>query len=93
MKKAELERRLKNVPGWTLAAGGKRIEMILMTRRFADAIALVNRVARLAEAHDHHPDIDIRYTRVKLSLTTHDEGGLTDRDFRMAKEINGLLAG
>jgi 4a-hydroxytetrahydrobiopterin dehydratase len=48
----------------------------------------VNRVARLAEAANHHPDITINYNRVKLALTTHDEGGLTMKDFRLAGRIN-----
>jgi 4a-hydroxytetrahydrobiopterin dehydratase len=50
----------------------------------------VNRVARLAEAANHHPDITINYNRVKLALTTHDEGGLTMKDFRLAGRINKL---
>ena len=57
---------------------------------FVQAIRFVNRVARLAEAANHHPDITINYNRVKLSLTTHDEGGLTMKDFRLAGRINKL---
>ncbi len=60
--------------------------------QFADAIAFVNRVARIADEHDHHPDIDIRYRRLKVVLVSHDVGGLSDRDFRMAKLIDGLAA-
>jgi 4a-hydroxytetrahydrobiopterin dehydratase len=51
----------------------------------------VNRVARLAEAASHHPDITINYNRVRLALTTHDEGGLTEKDFKLAARINKLL--
>jgi len=51
----------------------------------------VNRVARLAEAANHHPDITISYNRVKLALTTHDEGGLTMKDFRLAGRINKFV--
>jgi 4a-hydroxytetrahydrobiopterin dehydratase len=51
----------------------------------------VNRVARVAEAANHHPDIAINYDKVKLSLTTHDEGGLTMKDFKLARKINGLV--
>ena len=93
LTKREIERKLHGVPGWTLSADGKRIEQQLFFRSFRDAMTLVAKVASLAEEHTHHPDIDIRYSRVKLSLTTHDEGALTERDFRLAKEINGLLAG
>ena len=57
---------------------------------FAQAMRFVNRVARLAEAANHHPDITINYNRVKLALTTHDEGGLTMKDFRLAGRINKL---
>ena len=57
---------------------------------FAQALRFVNRVARLAEAANHHPDITINYNRVKLALTTHDEGGLTMKDFRLACRINKL---
>ena len=58
----------------------------------ADAIAFVNRVATIADEHDHHPDIDIRYRRLKVVLVSHDVGGLSDRDFRMAKLIDELAA-
>ena len=57
---------------------------------FAQAMRFVNRVARLAEAANHHPDITINYNRVKLALTTHDEGGLTMKDFRLAGRISKL---
>ena len=50
-------------------------------------MAFVNRVAALAEAADHHPDIDIRYSKVTLALSTHDAGGLTARDFDLAEAI------
>ena len=52
-------------------------------------MAFVNRVAALAEAADHHPDIDIRYSKVTLTLSTHDAGGLTERDFSLAEKIRG----
>ena len=58
---------------------------------FAQAMRFVNRVARLAEAANHHPDITINYNRVKLALTTHDEGGLTMKDFGLAGRINKLV--
>ena len=50
----------------------------------------VNTVARLAEAANHHPDIVIMYNKVRLTLTTHDEGGLTEKDFKLARRINKL---
>lgn len=57
-----------------------------------DGIDLVRDVAELAEDHGHHPDIDIRWTEVTFSLTTHSAGGLTANDFRLAKEIDALVA-
>ncbi len=53
----------------------------------------LNRVAKLAEGMYHHPDIRISYNKVGLSLTTHDEGGLTRKDFRLARKINRLVKG
>jgi 4a-hydroxytetrahydrobiopterin dehydratase len=53
-------------------------------------IRFVNRLAKTAEAMNHHPDMWIKYNRIRLSLTTHDEGGLTSKDFRLAKKINRI---
>ena len=57
---------------------------------FRDALAFVNAVAELAEQRDHHPDIDIRYNRVVLRLTTHSAGGLTPMDMELARAIDAL---
>ena len=59
---------------------------------FRASLAFVNQVGELAEAAGHHPDIDIRYNRVRLALVTHDSGGLTAKDFGLARKINGLPA-
>lgn len=56
---------------------------------FRASLAFVNHVGELAEAAGHHPDIDIRYNRVRLALVTHDAGGLTAKDFDLARKING----
>lgn len=56
---------------------------------FAAAMWFVNRVAALAEAADHHPDIDIRYNKVTIALSTHSEGGITEKDVALAREIEG----
>jgi len=58
---------------------------------FSGAMRFVKRVARLAEAANHHPDITISYNKVRLALTTHDEGGLTEKDFMLARRINKLV--
>jgi len=67
--------------------------LVKVVRRddFAGALALVNAVGELAEAADHHPDIDIRWNTVTLRLTTHSAGGLTAKDLALAAEIDGLL--
>jgi 4a-hydroxytetrahydrobiopterin dehydratase len=61
--------------------------------RFADGIAFVQRVARAADAADHHPDIDIRYTKVTCALSTHDAGGITAADLALASAIEGIAEG
>jgi 4a-hydroxytetrahydrobiopterin dehydratase len=77
-----IESRLRKLPGWRVEAGE-----LVRTFEFADfraALRFVNNVGELAELAGHHPDIDIRYNRVRLALTTHDAGGLTDKDFDLA---------
>jgi 4a-hydroxytetrahydrobiopterin dehydratase len=81
----EIGRRLGALDGWSRS--GDAIERAYRFDSFADAMAFVNRVATLAEEADHHPDIDIRYDRVRLSLSTHSAGGLTARDFALAERI------
>ena len=58
---------------------------------FPEAIAFVTRIADRAEAANHHPDLDIRYRKVRVALSTHDAGGLTDQDFDLAAEIEACL--
>ena len=76
---------LKKLPGWTLKdeAIGKQYTW----PSFPDAIKFVNQVADLAEQADHHPDILINYRRVTLTLSTHSEGGITQKDFDLAAQI------
>jgi 4a-hydroxytetrahydrobiopterin dehydratase len=81
----EAAARARALPGWTLRGGALRRTFAFPS--FRDAIAFVQRVAELAEAADHHPDIDIRYDRVTLTLTTHEAGGLTAADFDLAARI------
>lgn len=69
--------------------------MLVRTFTFSDflaAIRFVNAVAEVAEAADHHPDIDIRYNKVTLALTTHDSGGLTEKDFALAAQADTIAA-
>jgi 4a-hydroxytetrahydrobiopterin dehydratase len=83
---AEIRRALKDVPGWK--SKGAVLRRTYQFKDFVAAMRFVERVARLAEKAWHHPDIDIRWNRVELALTTHDEGGLTEKDFALAKRFD-----
>ena len=76
---------METVPGWE--NNGKEITKAYKFKDFAEAMAFVNKVAGLAEAADHHPDIDIRYNKVRLMLSTHSAGSLTEKDFSLARQI------
>ena len=84
----EAQSRLAGLAGWKIEAGE-----LVKTFQFKDFVAslhFVNRVGELAEQAGHHPDIDIRYNRVRLALTTHDAGGLTQKDFDLATQAQKL---
>jgi len=81
----EIKTLLPRVPGWERR--GTEIRRTWSFPDFRAAMAFVNRVADLAEAANHHPDIDVRYSKVTLVLSTHDAGGLTARDFELAEKI------
>ena len=76
-------------PGWTL--GDALLERELTFKNFRVAMAFLNRLADVAEEQGHHPDIELRYNKVKLTLTTHKIGGLSRNDFVLAEKINRLL--
>ncbi len=82
---------LENHPDWTLARNGKAIERAFTFADFSEAFAFMARVALLAEKHDHHPEWSNVYNKVEIALTTHDAGGLSQRDVAMAAAIDGLL--
>jgi 4a-hydroxytetrahydrobiopterin dehydratase len=87
----EIKAALAEVPEWN-----KKAAIITRTYEFEDfpaAIKFVNALANVAEKAEHHPDIDIRWNKVTLSLTTHDEGGLTRKDFELAKRLDRLCVG
>ena len=79
---------LAGLGGWQ--STGDAITRTYQFGDFMQAVAFVNRVAPAAEAANHHPDIDIRYNRVIIGLTTHDEGGVTEKDVDLARRINAL---
>ena len=74
--------------GWITRDGA--LERTFVLSSFSDAIAFVNRVAELAEKEDHHPDIAVSYKKVTLRWTSHSEGGITDRDYALAEQSDGL---
>ena len=85
---SEITAALAALPGWTIA--GKAIERVFKFPDFVGAMAFVNRIADAAEKANHHPDITIHYNEVTLSLWSHDSGGVTKRDLKMAAAINAL---
>jgi 4a-hydroxytetrahydrobiopterin dehydratase len=81
---------LKAVPNWS-----KRAQTILRTFKFEgflECIAFVNQIARKAQKLNHHPDIDIRFNKVTLKLTTHHEGGITEKDFSLARQCDEVFS-
>ncbi|HUB51182.1 MAG TPA: 4a-hydroxytetrahydrobiopterin dehydratase [Terracidiphilus sp.] len=85
----DAERRLTGLPGWKIVSG--ELVNTFQFKDFREALAFVNRVGEAAESAGHHPDIDIRYNRVRLALVTHDAGGLTEKDFDLATAANSLV--
>ena len=87
----EIHRSLGTLPGWS-----RRGDALIKTfafPRFGDGIAFVDRVAGMADAMDHHPDIDIRYTKVTFTLSTHSAGGITQLDLDLAAKIERGING
>ena len=90
LTEAERAEALAALPEWTLRGDGLAIEREFKLRNFSEAWAFMSRVALIAERHDHHPEWSNVYNRVAITLTTHDAGGLSERDGRMARAIDAL---
>jgi 4a-hydroxytetrahydrobiopterin dehydratase len=88
LSESDVANALKSLPEWSVESGA--IVKTFKFAKFADGIAFVQRVAKAADAMDHHPDIDIRYTKIRVALSTHDAGGITVMDTKLASEIDGL---
>lgn len=88
LKASEIKEWLKKVPEWE--QDKKSIERTFEFDDFFQSIDFVDSVAEIAEEQEHHPDIDIRYNKVRLVLSTHSKGGLTDLDFETAEKIDTL---
>jgi 4a-hydroxytetrahydrobiopterin dehydratase len=92
LSEEEVATRLQTLSGWErVDDGGPAITATYKQADFAGALAFVNALAAEAEAMDHHPDIDIRWNTVTLTLSTHSEGGLTAKDFELASRISRIL--
>ncbi|MBD2363785.1 4a-hydroxytetrahydrobiopterin dehydratase [Anabaena minutissima FACHB-250] len=88
LTEAEIQTQATSLLGWTVADS-----KLQTTRKFKDfvaAIAFVNKLVEPAESAGHHPDIEISYNKVKITLTTHDAGGLTQNDFDLAEVISRI---
>ena len=85
---AQIQASLPSVPDWRIT--GDAITRTYQFKDFPAAMKFVHAVADLAETACHHPDIDIRWNKVTLALSTHDQGGLTEKDFALAQEIDRL---
>ncbi len=88
MTESDVHSALKRAPDWSET--GESIQRTFRFNTFAQSMEFVKRVAQVAEKADHHPDILIRYNKVTLTLSTHDAGGLTGKDFDLAGTIDGL---
>jgi 4a-hydroxytetrahydrobiopterin dehydratase len=88
LSEEKLQELLKSEPKWNLVDGVLVREWTFPD--FVGAMLFVNRVAAMAESVGHHPDIDIRYNRVRLALVSHDAGGITERDADMARKLNTI---
>jgi 4a-hydroxytetrahydrobiopterin dehydratase len=91
MEKLSMEQihsKIKAVPGWQL--DGEAIKREWKFRDFSEAMKFINEVAALADKYDHHPELFNVYNTVSIRYSTHDAGGLTNRDFKLADEINHI---
>lgn len=89
LSQEQVEQALVGVPGWAQAGGA--ITRTFSLPGFPAALVFAAAVGHLAERADHHPDILIQYRQVMLTLSTHSAGGLTDKDFALATEINAIV--
>jgi 4a-hydroxytetrahydrobiopterin dehydratase len=88
MSKDEIQHALADLPGWELA--GEEIVKEYKFGNFVEAVAFVDRVVEPAETANHHPDLEIHYNRVRVALSTHSEGGITEKDTALASQIDQL---
>ncbi len=85
LDKNSVEEKLKGLPGWKLK--DNYIERVYETKNFKETMIVVNLIAGLAESHFHHPDVEFGYKRIVVKLTTHSEGGVTEKDIKLAEDV------
>ena len=89
LSQAEINTRLAALPAWQVQAG--ELVRTYQFKDFVASMAFVNKLAEAAEQAGHHPDIDIRYNKVRIALVTHDAGGITAKDFDLAAKADALV--
>ncbi len=89
LSKEEIDKDLSELEGWELGDG--YIHKEFNTKNWKTTIFVVNTIAGLAEAHWHHPDLEVSFKKVRVKLTTHEAGGITERDIKLAKEIEAFV--
>jgi 4a-hydroxytetrahydrobiopterin dehydratase len=89
LSQQQVEAKLGDLPDWSLS--GDALQRTFRFDDFISAMAFVNRVADLAEEVQHHPDIMVRYNKVTLTLSTHEAGGLTEKDFDLARAMDSAV--
>ena len=90
LKESEIAKRLRGLHGWSHR--GKFIVKVYEFGEFMDGIRFLNRVAKVAEGYQHHPDLKVRYTTVTISIQTHSEGGVTAWDLELARRIEKVAS-
>ena len=91
LNEQEISVRMRTVPNW--AKDSQVISRIFRFSGFLQSIDFVNQVAKVAEENNHHPDIEIHWNKVTLAFSTHDENGLTEKDFKLAQQCEKIFAG
>jgi 4a-hydroxytetrahydrobiopterin dehydratase len=89
LNSTEVERQIQTLPDWT--TDGRSISRTFKFANFVEAVSFVDKLVAPAESAGHHPDIFIAYNKVTISLTTHDAGGITQKDFDLAREISEIV--
>jgi 4a-hydroxytetrahydrobiopterin dehydratase len=91
LKSAEIPALLSSLNSWDLNTDNTQISKVFVTQNFVEAVALINKIRDIAQDNNHHPDIHLTgYRKLRIELSTHSLGGLTNKDFDLATEIDKL---